>query len=180
VVVGGPPALLSSANETQAVYINDGRQMSASDSSSWMLEWDSVAQRPDTFAPLPFIGQQLQRVFYPETLKQAEATGFFPQQSMDWSAWLGTPAKWASGLRLARSFQAAAGRTAVELELADRDIAGRCKANQAFLDELNTSMKGKLYLFGRRGALIYTRNKGKTFGSIIRPASRCIIKLLFN
>lgn len=159
-MVGGAPALLSSAKSTGIVYINDSRQLAVSDSSPYQLEWDSAAQKPRTFEPLPFVGKQLKRIMYPETLGNVEKTGFFSSRSIDWVGWISKPGSWAEGLRVACGLHEQATKGAAELEAADTQCAAMCKANQKFLDELNTDMKSKLYVFGRRGALIYTRNRG--------------------
>lgn len=160
-MVGGAPALLSSAKETGILYINDFRQLAISDSSPYQLEWDSAAQKPRTFDPLPFLGKQVKRIMYPETLGNVEKTGFFSTRSIDWVGWLSNPDAWAEGVRVACGLHEQATKSDAELDAMDAQCAAMCKANQKFMDDLNTDMKSKLYLFGRRGGLIYTRNRGE-------------------
>ena len=84
VVVGGPPALLSSVLEKNITYVNDTRQVPIADGSAWHLEWDSPSEAPTVFRPHVFMLQQIKRAILPETLKETERTGLFSWRSLDW------------------------------------------------------------------------------------------------
>lgn len=160
IVVGGAPALLSSANESGVLYINDFRQLSQADSSAWTLEYDSVAQRPVTFDPMVFMGDQFRRVLYPETLRKAEKNGFFSWRSFDWVAWMKNWSALTDFKLVMDGFRNRSLLSESELDSLGKERAQRCKANEKFLEDLNSNMKSKLLLFGRRSLLIYTRNRG--------------------
>jgi hypothetical protein len=160
VVVGGPPALISSVDETRLVYINDSRQIPIHIGSAYHLEWDAPSEAPTTFQPITFMAKQVYRVLVPETLKQAEATGMFSWRSLDWIAWIRRPDKWIEGIRLAVDFQfATMSKQAVHDSIA-RECAERCHANESFFNTLNAVVGQDLLLPEKYGSLIIARNAG--------------------
>jgi hypothetical protein len=148
IVVGGPPALISSAFEPGITYINDSRQAPIAWGSAFHLEWDAPSEGPTSFLPTTFMEQQLQRLVVPETLAQVEASGQFSWRTLDWVGWIRQPHKWLEGLRLAWHFQQAAAsqsdpfvRAAVMAE-----CAARSQRNQDFFERLDADMQGTLLL----------------------------------
>lgn len=71
VVVGGPPAIMSTAFESGITYINDGRRDPIAFGSALHLEWDQVSEAPSSSQPLHFIIDQLRRLLFPEFLEKA-------------------------------------------------------------------------------------------------------------
>jgi hypothetical protein len=64
VVVGGAPALLSTAFEENITYINDQRQIPIAMGSAWHLEWDSPSEKPTSIQPIQFMKDQIRRSVY--------------------------------------------------------------------------------------------------------------------
>lgn len=160
VVVGGGPALISSANDRGIVYINDDRQIPIADGSAWHLEWDAPSEAPTTIQPIGFMVDQIKRAIIPETMSSAEKTGFFSWRSLDWIAWISHPESWMEGIRLAWYFQKETMSPPEERQKLNAECAARCKANQIFMESLNQDMQGKLLLHGKKGSLILARTKG--------------------
>ena len=162
VVVGGPPALISSANETNVLYVNDSRQIPIADGSAFHLEFDSPSEAPTGFKPTQFMAQQIYRaLFVPETLASAESTGFFSWRSLDWIAWIQHPEMWVEGIRLAWEFQQATSAPAEERGAVLQSCADRCKANQKFYLELDEAMQHKLLNPLNFGSIIIARDAGR-------------------
>lgn len=160
IVVGGPPALLSSALERDIVYINDGRQIPIADGSAWHLEWDSPSEAPTTFQPAVFIVQQLKRIFIsPEYLATAQNTGLFSWRSLDWIGWIVRPTMWLEGLRLAWYFQKETMISEDSRKQTNQDCAERCKADQKFFLYLDELVGNQLLLPGRAGSVIVARTE---------------------
>jgi hypothetical protein len=98
VVVGGPPALISSATEQGITYINDERQFPIAWGSAFHLEWDAPSEGPTNFLPTTFMAQQLKRLLVPETMRGVEATGQFSWRTLDWMGWITQPSHWLEGM----------------------------------------------------------------------------------
>lgn len=159
IVVGGAPALISSMQEGNIMYINDARQIPIADGSAFHLEWDSPSEKPTTFLPTTFMAQQIKRVILPEWLHFVEQTGHFSWRSLDWVAWITRPESWFEGIRLAWEFQNEASADAGHLNSVTQDCAARCKANQSFYAQLDEELKGKLLLPARQGSIIVARDQ---------------------
>jgi len=167
VVVGGPPALVSSAQQSPLTYINDSQQIAIAVGSAHHLEWDSPSEGPTTLQPVEFMAKQVLGLFSPHTLAEAEATGFFPWSTLDWKGWIGHPSTWAEGVRLAVAFQ----RTAMASQASVRSAVlktceARCRANEAFYQQLHRDIVALnagdesrgLFVPGVNGSLMVARD----------------------
>jgi hypothetical protein len=173
IVVGGGPALISSANDTNIIYINDFKQIPISDGSAWHLEWDAPSEAPTVIQPVSFMLDQLRRMVMPETLRSAEKTGMFSWRSLDWISWIINPQLWLEGIRLAYHFQLETMKSAEERAQLNEDCAARCKANQQFMEKLNKDMNNELILPGKRGSLIIARDEGTKETNFIFLFTKC-------
>lgn len=161
IIVGGPPALISSANESgpNVTYINDERQIPIAIGSAYHLEWDSPSEAPTSFKPSDFMIQQIKRLIIPYTLKEAEETGLFPWRSLDWAAWVTHPDHWVRGIRLALAFQKGTSESEQVRNDILRDCAERCKANEQFYNQLDKELLGTLLMPGKKGSIIVARTE---------------------
>lgn len=158
VVVGGPPALVSSANE-KVTYICDGRQRPIFWGSALHGEWDGESEAPTSYLPSQFMAAQIYRAllgYGSNSLKNAEKTGQFSWRSLDWAGWIKRPSSWAEGIQIALTFQKTV--KSKERQPVLQEVAERCKENQAFCEQLNQDLGGKLFLPGR-GSIIVARNE---------------------
>ncbi len=163
VVVGGPPALISSANESNVTYINDKRRHPIAKGSAFHLEWDAESEAPTSYLPTQFMANQIFRaLFHYESLKQAEKTGQFSWRSLDWVGWIRHPSHWLEGIRVGIAFQRAVSATLgkKEREALMEECSQRCKANQKFYEQLNVDLENKLLLPGS-GSVIVARTEGE-------------------
>lgn len=160
VVVGGPPALISSANQRNVTYINDMRRHPISRGSAYHLEHDAAMEGPSDYLPSHFMVDQIFRtVINYQSLRAAEKTTHFPWRSFDWAGWIKHPQYWMEGLRIALAFEKtvrAASGTGERRALL-QEVADRCKANQAFYEGLDAKLDHQLLLPGR-GAVMLARN----------------------
>lgn len=159
VVVGGPPAFISSANERGITVIYDPSLIPIARGSARHLEWDAQSEAPTSYRPKNFMLAQIFRacIGY-ESLKSAKATGHFSWRSLDWCAWLKHPEQWPEGIRIMRAFEKVTGSYAnPEIRNAKlQEVASRCKANQIFYEALNKELGGRL-LYEERGSVIVAR-----------------------
>ena len=152
IVIGGGPALISSANDIGITYINDNRQLPVANGSAWHLEFDSPSEAPTTIKPVEFMQQQIYRALcVPETLASAEASGQFSWRSLDWVGWITSPTKWVEGIRLAYHFQESATQPTDVINKIQQSCADRTKANEKFYAKLNYDMGGKLLIPQNKG-----------------------------
>lgn len=160
VVVGGPPALVSSINERECTYINDSRQQPIADGSAFHLEWDSPSEGPTGYRPSQFMLQQMVRLFVPQTIARAEKTGLFPWRSLDWAGWITRPTKWLEGARIALAFEKATRSLSDPAKKAKvyQEVAARSRENQKFYEELNQRVGAELFLPGS-GSVIVARTQ---------------------
>jgi len=155
IVVGGPPALISSANEQKITYINDTRKPPIAFGSAFHLEWDGQTEAPSSHLPSSFMAQQIFRaLFNYESLSSVKKTGEFSWRSLDWVGWLKHPKQWPEGMRVAVAFQRRIFSQEKEIQL--QEVAKRCKANEKFYEKLNQELNGELLLPGD-GAIIIAR-----------------------
>lgn len=162
VVVGGPPALISSAQQSPLIYINDSQQIAIATGSAHHLEWDSPSEGPTTLQPVQFMATQIWTLLFPPKMSEAESTGHFPWSTLDWKGWIRHPSKWAEGVRLAVAFQKATmDYQAVAREAVLTKCQGRCRSNQAFYEQLNKDMVTTtgvgLFVPGVQGSLLVAR-----------------------
>lgn len=147
VVVGGPPALVSTAFEKGVIYINDGRRSPIAWGSALHLEWDAESEAPTSSQPVHFMVDQIQRVMFPKFLATAEKTGHFPWKSLDWAGWINNPSKWIVGARVALAFQRFT-QTGPHPEV-NEEVAVRAKKNEDFYAKLDKELGGRLMLPGK-------------------------------
>jgi hypothetical protein len=140
VVVGGPPALVSSANEKGITYIRDLRRQPIAYGSAWHLEHDAQSEAPTSYQPSQFMKLQILRALFKyESLESAEKTGQFSWRTLDWAGWLRHPEHWAEGIRVALAFQRVT-NSYTDIEKRKevlQEVAERCKANEKFYEDLN-------------------------------------------
>ncbi len=158
--MGGPPALISTANDRSLTYICDQRQIPIAIGSAYHLEWDSPSEAPTSFQPIQFMLDQIYRVIVPETLSYVQKSSLYSWRSLDWMAWLTHPEFWIAGLRLAWQFQVGTMVSDDERSRLLQDCAQRCKANEKFYDQLNKEEQGRLLQAGKKGSIIVARTQG--------------------
>ena len=158
VVVGGPPALVSTAFEWNVTYINATQKHSIWEGSALHLEWDAESEAPTTYLPSQFMADQVYRAFSYESLSLAEETGRFSWRSLDWAGWLKHPGYWVEGIRVALAFQkvAAASSDPNHRAAVLKDVADRTKANERFYQQLDKELNGQL-LSSQSGSIIVAR-----------------------
>lgn len=160
VVVGGPPALISTAFETNIIYINDSQRKPIAYGSAFHLEWDAQSEAPTSTQPLHFMIDQIKRVFSPELLANISKTGDFSWKSLDWISWIKNPSKWGAGIRIALAFQRF---TTSDASSTNKEVAARTKKNQQFYEKLNEELQGRL--MGKdRGSVYIARNESEKEG----------------
>lgn len=158
VVVGGPPALISSANQRDVTYICNFLGSAIWKGSAFHLETDGATEAPTPYLPSSFILRQCIRLLFQyESLHSAEKTGHFSWRTINWDKWIFHPEYWGEGFRIARAFQRF-NRSTTSRDLLVREVAERCIANQAFYEQLNADLDGRLFLPGK-GALLIARTK---------------------
>ncbi len=161
VVVGGPPALLSTANTKGVTYINDARRFPIHNGSAFHLEFDAETEAPTTLRPHRFVLAQIYRAFFHyQSLGAAEQTGLFPWRSLDWKGWATHPGHWMAGLRIALAFQRLT-RSFKDPETRQKslqDVAARTKNNEKVYVQLNEEMGGKL-ISNAKGSIIVARTE---------------------
>lgn len=153
VVVGGPPALISTAFEESITYINDGRQRPIAFSSAFHLEWDAESEARTSAQPLHFMIDQVARLFFPEQLATAQKTGRFSWKSLDWVSWISHPAQWGAGIRIAVAFQRFA-QSGDRSEVV-RPLAEQTKQDQCFYQRLDEELDHQLLMPGEGEGSIY-------------------------
>lgn len=158
VVVGGPPALLSTAFENGVIYINDGRRPPIANASALHLEWDSPSEGPTSSQPVHFMRDQLKRLVFPEFLADAQRTGHFSWKSLDWISWIQNPSKWLVGARVAIAFQRFT-QSGPHPEVM-REVAARAERNQHCYKLLDKLMGHQLLLPGA-GSVYIARTPGE-------------------
>lgn len=159
VVVGGPPALISSVNEHNIIYINDERRPPIAFGSAWHLEWDGESEAPTTYRPSKFMRSQILRALLNnEKLGEVENSGHFSWRTLDWIGWLQHPKQWGEGFRIALAFQNLAKKNANRQVRATavQEVGSRCKANQRYYEHLNAELGERLLSKGK-GAIIVAR-----------------------
>lgn len=157
VVVGGPPALISSANQRNVTYINNWLGYRIGDGAAFHLEWDAESEAPTTYLPSQFMTKQLIRLLFNyESLNSAEKTGHYSWRTLDLAGWLKHPKHWSEGVRIALAFERAT--KAADRAAVLQEVALRCQANQVFYEKLNQDMDGQLLLPGR-GSIIVARTE---------------------
>jgi hypothetical protein len=163
IVVGGPPALVSSANERGITYVRDLRAHPIAFGSAWHLEHDGISEAATTHQPSQFMKHQILRALFKyESLESAEKTGQFSWRTLDWVGWLQHPEHWAEGVRVALAFQRVTNSytDSEKRKEALQEAAQRCKANEKFYEDLNKELDGKL-LSEANGAIIIARNSNE-------------------
>lgn len=147
VVVGGPPALISTAFEKGITYIKDSRKDPIAYKSALHLEWDSFSEAPTSSQPLYFMIDQLKRIVFPEFLSTAENTGHFSWKSLDWTSWIKNPSKWDVGIRIAMAFQRFT-QSSPHPEVLE-EVATRTKKNEQFYNLLDKELNQQLLMPGK-------------------------------
>ncbi len=161
VVVGGPPALISSANTTNITYINAKQRHPIWKGSALHLEWDAESEAPTTTRPHRFISSALYRaIFGYHSMGAAEKTGYFPWRTLDWKGWMTHPGYWMQGVRVGLAFQRLTGsyKNPQTREGALSEVSQRCKANQRYYEQLNSETGGKL-ISQANGSIIVARDE---------------------
>ncbi len=133
VVVGGPPALLSSASTKGLTYINDERRFPINKGSAFHLQFDAQREAPTTLRPHHFILAQIYRAFFHyQSLGAAEHTGLFTWRSLDWKGWATHPGHWMTGARIALALQRHTGsfKLSETRQKILEDVASRTKNNE--------------------------------------------------
>jgi hypothetical protein len=152
VVVGGPPALISTAFEPNVTYINDGRRPPIAWGSAFHLEWDAKSEEPTSSQPVYFMIDQLKRLAFPEFLATAQRTGQFPWKSLDWVSWIKNPSKWLVGTRVAIAFQRFT-QSGPHPEVVE-EVVTRTKKNESFYESLDQELDQQLLMSGKGSAYV--------------------------
>jgi hypothetical protein len=100
--------------------------------------------------------QVFRLLFCYESFRNAEKTGQFSWRTLDWVSWLKHPLSWSEGIRVALAFQRMTKSSSEEKEAMMQEVAERCKANQAFYEQLHQDVDRKLLLPGW-GSIIVAR-----------------------
>lgn len=167
VVVGGPPALISTAFERGVIYLNDGRRPPIALGSAFHLEWDAESEAPTSSQPVHFMKDQIKRVIFPEYLATAQQTGHFSWKSLDWTAWakvfLKNPSKCLEGIRVAIAFQRFTQSGPHPEVIAE--VAMRAKKNERFYTLLDKESDHQLMLPGQ-GSIYIARTQSEKDGLV--------------
>lgn len=158
VVVGGPPALISTSFENNITYINDGSSKPIAYGSALHLEWDAVSEAPTTSQPIHFMMDQIKRLVHPEFLAKAETTAQFSWKSLDWASWIKNPSHWAIGTRIAIAFQQFT-QNGPNREVME-EVAKRTKKNEEVYKTLDSELNQELLLPGN-GSIYVARNQSE-------------------